>query len=714
MKDTEIEKLKNFFIGEVNISLPMYAQMEDDEAVVEGDIWNGVRIDRSRSSSVPRINLVRQSIQVIAGMWAQSAGEASVLPAKGGEGEDGKAARADAIIKNYIMRHHERASGAKFQVRQAVMQAASCGISWLHDFHHRVTDENDETATEIVKSFLDWRFCVWDSGFQKPDFSDGRYFFHRWFLDLDVAKKMYPRSVREIEAARRGWQPWRLLYEDLGAGTGLAFSRNSRGNLYSPYGGAAGDGYFDGFEGEHSDLAAGFPGGERQGVWVIRAYWRDISPDEQNDAVRRQVFYRDFVVGGGDWQPLSKKEPWHFIPYTPLIYGRDPSTGWPRGLTNDLKDPARHFNAAVEQMLSASQSQTVVAEKSAVAPMFTDIPTGSVEEQLAMLTKYTSGPQKMVIVGDGTIDQIRIDSNEAKFNQAGNVANLLMSVLQNGVNSLNSATLGNESGAQSGVAIGRQQSQGVTSVRDFMENVHLAVRFSGEKSLALIENYGDMPEYFRVESMLSGNSVIDARDVMKKGGVSPEMYSLRAMRAQYSVVSAPASSAEVEKFINVLMEISKQMGGMGALFYPLIIRMMPNLPQGLEFSQLAAKVLTQQGLPLGDFVAPDDQEEMQQAAQQQSAKAEEAEQMQKAGFAAEIDKTAADAELSRAKAQEAGAGILQGEAQTQIKAAEAGAKMAAASSQGAETRDMETLAAENAELKGQLAQWWSKFRGRPQ
>ena len=702
--ETEESWLYRLYASEISQSGEMRLQMDDDEAVVDGEVWNGVPIDGSRTRSQVKFNIVRRNIQLLTGLWTQSAGEAKVMPARGGDGPEGDIARADATIKNLIMRKHENACSANFNIRQAVMQAASCGIAFLHDYPKQIINEDGKMMMLFEKAHVDWRFCVWDTGFRRPDMQDARYFFERHWLDLDVAKEMFPKAVQEIEDAKTSFDPRRAVMGDFESGydghSGRRRDYLTDDDIYGIYHSAdRGNFRWRGYTGA----------GGRIGVWVTRAWWRGFT--REGAAIRRRVYYRDFVSSAGGFVGLMpKKAEWMFLPFTPIIYSRDPATGFPRGLASDLKEPARQINAAWSQMMDAAESKRVVMSESAVSQLYYGDSSIPATERIQRIKESMTGQFEFLVVPDGMEESVKIDNNSDSYRMAGDLANMLLGVLHNTVNTLNPATLGTPGNAKSGIAIQSQQMQGITSVADFMKNANLAVKCSGEKMLSLIEWRGEMDEYYSADDFLRGQRIIDPKQILQEAGYegSDGEYSLSSNRAQYTVSSMPMSGPGNEGVIAALQKAGENLGDMYPLFLPIIIRLMPNIPQAKQYSEMIAAMLMKKGFPISpDMVSQEEAKTMEEQDAQNQQQQAMLQQIEQAMSQATIDKTTAEAELARARAaKESDSTPLKMHEISARRDAEgeknAVASMGANAAAGS-AADVESLVMENDDLRRQLA-----------
>ena len=435
--DNEALRLKRFYEAELGLSADLRRTLEDDEAVVEGDLWRGAQVDWTRQRTMPDLNLVRQTIRVVAGLANDQAGEALVLPAQGGQQGHEDMAQADATVKGHILKHHERACAARYHFRQAIAQAAACGISWLHDMNYAFGGRGGADAIfKIEKSHEDWRYIVWDTNFRKPDFSDGRYLFHHRFVDLDAAKKMYAGKDKVLDSSATMFSAYRDIYGPMTDTWGATHYGGPTGG--DIWGADRDTNYAGGFSGTEG------MGGRRDGVWIVRAWWRDYIREQGQ--VRDQVYYRDFVISGsrGAWHSLTQRGEWHFIPFTPILYSIDPSTGWPRGLAYDMKEVCRQFNLTVGKMMDSANSKSLQAEIGAIEPMFADRPDMTGEDKVRELEWKLARSFSVLLFANGALQgkTFNIDHNTAEFKQGMELANLMLNIAQSGVNSINSATLG--------------------------------------------------------------------------------------------------------------------------------------------------------------------------------------------------------------------------------------------------------------------------------
>lgn len=657
--------LQRFYGAELEATMEMRREMRSDENFAEGDMYgseSGVVMDERYQRADSKINFARSAVSLVCGMWAGTASEAKVVPGTGGDGEEGEMAQADAMIKDLIIRSHEKKGNARYHIRQAVRQAVTIGISWLQDFHYEKVDTDGVSRTVIQKTHEDWESCVWDSSFRQPDFSDGRYFFHHRFLDCDVAKMMYPDNKgEEIEKMKRRWTPYKNPIDEWRSWLGR-YSHDSDGiaNRRGNNNTGGNDEWHGFYSGVRNATGLSSVQGEREGVWVVRAWWREMQKVEMKDGGKKMaeyVFYQDFLTGGdggmSDWVPLGKAKSWFWMPFTPIIYQREPKMGAPRGIVYDMKEPTLKINASIAQMLNAGTAQRLMIEEGALTPMFADMPNATVEQKMDRLSKAMNRLDQMIFLDDGALSggKIKVEENANRFSQAGSLVNTLLPIFQNMVSAVNPSSLGVKGNADSGVAIGRMQQQTVTSMQDFIDNVNMAVVNSGKKALILVEYFDNMDDWYASEDWMRNHKLISPKDILKKGGFDDERYSLNALPAQYHVVPSAVFSTESERFITYLSEVSKTNPAIGTALIPMMIEQM-NIPGASAYSQKVALMLKQQGVAVPDeFLAPEDKKAAEEAAQASGQMQQKQMQMEEATAGANINKAEADAELKRRQAE---------------------------------------------------------------
>lgn len=650
--------LQNLYGAQLVASARMRFNMRDDQNFAEGDIFpdenNDVNHDFQRS--IVRLNLARTAVTLLLGTYASSAGEVKIIPGMGGDGPDGKKAQADAQLKNLVVRHHESHTHAKSEIRKAVKQAITVGIAWLHDHHYTRIDDFGKKTVVIEKEHEDWQRCVWDTSFRKADFSDGMYFFAHRYLDKDQAIGLFKDKKKLILENLQDWTPYENPID--------AWESYYRGGRPGGTGGVPSGGMFgdergvdiDQYYASETFAASTGGGGERQGIWCIRAWWREFKVED--GCLREIVFYQDFLAnsaGSSEWIPLSDAYTWFFIPYTPIIYGREPKAGFPRGAVYDMKEPTRHINTAISQMLNASTSQRLMIEESALGAMFADIPMASFEEKVARVQKSMNQLGQLIIVNDGAVSgkQIQWENNETRFAQANNVASLLLPLFQNFVSAVNPASLGAKSNADSGVAIGRMQQQTVISFKEPLDNIYLATKLSGQKFLQLIEHFDVVNDFYERDDILRGTDQVSPNDILERGGWEYDGYAMNLMRAKYNVIVAPVSGTENEKVMDAISGFTRSNPEAGSLFMPLMIRLM-DIPQSREYSEKAAAMLKRQGVPVSDdLLSEEDRDDMQQESQAAAEQQQKDAAIQEKMVGVEIGKGEAEIKLKEAQALKA-------------------------------------------------------------
>lgn len=657
--------MQNLYAAQLVASARMRYNMREDQNFAEGDIFpeESGDVDPKFQKATVRLNLARTAVTLLVGTYASSAGEAKVIPGIGGDDPEGKKAQADAQLKNLVVRHHENMSDAQFQIRQAVKQAITVGIAWIHDHHYTSIDTEGNKTTRIVKEHEDWQRCVWDTSFRSPDFSDGRYFFAHRYLDKQEAIDLFPSKKELIVGSLQKWTPYENPID--------SWESNYRGrhtsNTGVPSSGTFGqtdnfdvDGYYN-MEG--ISTASMGTGGERMGIWAVRAWWREYKVVD--GCLQEIVFYRDFLAnstGAVEWQPLSPANTWFFIPYTPIIYNREPKAGFPRGVVYDMKEPTRQINASIAQMINAGTSQRLLIEDSALSAMFADMPSATLQEKLNRIQQSMNRMDQLIIVNDGALSQgkIKWENNHERFNQANNVANLLLPLFQNFVSAVNPASLGVKSNADSGVAIGRMQQQTITAFKEPLDNFYLGIRRSGQKFLKLIEHFDNVQDFYEREDILKGYNQVSPKDILKGGGWDEDRYGLNLLSAKFNIIVAPITNTENEKLLDIISGFTRTNPESGAIFMPLMVRLM-GIPQAKQYSEATAAMLKEQGIPVSDdLLSEEDRERFAQANEANAMQQQKVAEQSDAAFAADIGTKEADIKLKEAqtfKTQREGAAV---------------------------------------------------------
>ncbi len=388
----------------------------------------------------------------------------------------------DAEVKTQLLKYVADQNNAGFHRSRAFGECAAVGLGWLEE---GVRGDSEEEPLYVRSE--SWRNIWYDCMSVEPDYSDGRYLFRVRWVDMDVAQAMFPKFADRLTT----------VAEQFALG-GFREEEDILGNPYL-YGGS-------------TMAASTLDWNSRKRVRLCECWYKQpeavqiIKGDDQPwhgsvyqgdpvqkeavdaglastyDALRMQVrvmIFADSPRDIGRGIPLVLQDEispyWHNrFSLTPVWGYRRKRDNTPYGLIRGMRDAQDDYNKRRSKALYLLSVNQVVADDGAVADW---------DEAMSEVQR----PDGVVrLLGQNKRFEIR---NQAVLAQSH------VALMEQDARHIQEAAgitdenLGRQSNAISGKAIEARQNQGYTATADLFDNLRLAIQLSGEKQLALIEQY---------------------------------------------------------------------------------------------------------------------------------------------------------------------------------------------------------------------------------
>ena len=433
----------------------------------------------------------RQTIQWVCGMQKRLRMDHKILPREQND-------EATAEAKTKVFKYASDVNLAPWHESFAFRQAVVSGLGWLEEGIN-----TDPEAEQIYTGSEDWRNVYRDSRSRQFDLNvDSRYLFRKKRLDLDYAVALLPWAREHLRQQagksgddRQGNDIW-YLGERLTGSTDLS---GTNGLLPSQYrdraayiGGAQPNDYGRLLSLDLLECWYRMP----QAIQVFAAgplRGKEFNPNDDGHMQLQQDRWKIYstvtnrmrvMIGTEDaplWDGKSplKHQKFTLVPVWGYRRGRD---GMAYGLWRGMRDLNDDMNKRASKALFAASSNRLIFKKGAIA-------------DLEKAREEAARPDMMLEVKD--INDVRFEKPQADMQMNMELLNFDQSMIRN-VGGVTDANLGRDSGATSGLAIGKQQDQGSLTTSDLPDNLRLAKMQTGRLRLAHIEQFMTHEQVVRI------------------------------------------------------------------------------------------------------------------------------------------------------------------------------------------------------------------------
>lgn len=611
-------RLLSYYRQELDRQSENRFQMAIDEDYYDNIQWSEeeARQLKERGQAPIVYNVTAQTINWVIGSEKRGRTDFKILPR---EKEDTKPAE----LKTKLLKYLSDVNRLPFARSRAFEDAIKVGIGWMED---GAQDEDD--GEPIYSRYESWRNILFDSASTELDMSDARYIFRSKWVDVDVAKALFPGREAQIDSAVVD------------------------ASLYGSFDMVDGDVPMDYMEFDRSNYAVArtLVSHKRKRVRLIECEYRVPEKVQRlkggvfkgeiydpNDprhieavqsgasAVASKVMMRvrlaHMTVKDLLWEGPSpyRHNRFRFTPIWCYRRGRD---NLPYGMIRPIRDIQDDVNKRASKALHILSSNKVIMDEGA-------LPEGTDLDEFA---EEIARPDAIIVKRPG---------KELVINAERDLAAPHMDLMSRGINMIQQVggvtdeLLGRTTNAVSGVAVQRRQEQGSLATNKPFDNLRLAVQMQGELQLSLLEQFCSQRKSFRITNERGTPDFIAVNDGLPENDITRTKADFIISEADWRATMRQAAAEQ-------LMEmIGKMPPQIGLMLLDLAVEAM-DLPNRDE---IAKRIRAASGMKDPDGGEPTPEElQQQQAASEQAA-------AQQAMFMAELEGKQADAALKRAKVE---------------------------------------------------------------
>lgn len=466
------------------------------EMAIDADYYDGLQWSEedaleveSRGQAPLVFNEVKVSIDWIVGAEKRNRVDWRVLPREESDMEG-------ATVRSKVLKYLSDVNRIPYMRSKAFSEAVISGLSWLEDGLSM-----DATDDVLYGGHESWRNVLHDSYHKSPDGKDMRYLFRWRYIDLDVAKALWPEHAEALErtaanadqlAADADDELWYLganlrdpqrsssTTRHLASTGSSVESDRRRVKVYEAwykepqqaeilYGGAY-----------HGDLYnPSMPAHQR-------AMQEGASDVVKAIVLRARVAFMTDAELLGDWEtPFAHNQ----FPLTPVYCFRRGRDGMPYGHVRPMRDPQMDLNKRMSKSLFLLSVNQLITERSA----FSSEKDGYT---LQDAIDNVSNPQGVFVLERGDA-KFEIRRDFAEIRGHAEILALDRQFLQS-ASGVTDELLGRRTNATSGAAITARQEQGSIATSGVFDNYRLAISVSGQKALSNVEKFYSMPKVIRL------------------------------------------------------------------------------------------------------------------------------------------------------------------------------------------------------------------------
>lgn len=490
-------------------------EMAIDEDFKDGDQWTAEdkhELETVRGQPALTFNLIGPTCRWLSGTEKRSRVDFSIIARKEGGLES-------AEEKTMLLKYVSDVNKTPFHFSQAFEDSSCVGLGWIEE---GIRTNPEEEA--LFVRYESWRNMWYDHLSIAHDLTDARFCFRKKWIDLDIAQVYFPDDKAKLMNSA-------LSVNALQHTDDNEFYNKS---LYSPITG-------------YRTLAGGGQeswslGGKRQRVPVVECWYRDPVAqakvikgeggfngavyNEQDeflkwlvenervslfDAVKMQM--RVMIFCEKDVLVDAVSPYWHNrFPFTPIWGYRRKRDNAPYGMIRNLRDPQEDLNKRRSKALFILSTKQVIYDKGAV-------------DDVSVLEEELARPDGMIEKNPGKSIEIKSDNNLAKEHLELMEHNRRYIGFVSGIEDDN---LGRKTNAVSGRAIEARQDKGSLSTFDLYNNMRFAHQVSGEKQLALTEQFYKDEKEIRI---LGPRNKVNFQKINQQGGTNI----VTSMQAEFKV-----------------------------------------------------------------------------------------------------------------------------------------------------------------------------------
>lgn len=625
--------LLSYYRQEIDRQSENRFQMAIDEDYYDSIQWSETEASelKERGQAPIVYNVIAQTINWVIGSEKRGRTDFNVLPRTK---EDAKPAERKTKLLKYI----SDVNRTPFHRSRAFEDAIKAGLGWMET---GVQDEDD--GEPIYDRYESWRNILHDSASTELDFSDGRYIFRSKWVDVDVAKALYPGRDAQIDDAVVD------------------------ASMYGSFDMVDGDVPMDYMEFDRTNygVARTMVTHKRRRLRIIECEYRvpekvdrlrggmhkgeifDPTDQRHVDAVANgysvvvskvmmRVRVAHMTVKDLLWEGPSPYRHNRFR-WTPIWCFRRGRDNLPYGMIRAIRDIQDDINKRASKAQHILSSNKVIMDEGA-------LPDGMSIDEFA---DEIARPDAIIIKRAG---------KEMTLNADRELAPAHLDLMSRGINMIQQVggvtdeLLGRTTNAVSGIAVQKRQEQGSLATNKPFDNLRLAEQMRGELELSLIEQFYTEEKQFRITNQRGAPEFVGLNDGLPENDITRSKADFIISEADWRATMRQAAAEQLFE------AIAKMPPEIGMVILDLAVDSL-DLPNREE---IAKRIRSVTGQKDPDETEPTPEEiAKEQSAAKQNAYNEAMAQAALEKAAADADKSRADADKSRAAADQAQATTMQ-------------------------------------------------------
>lgn len=494
------ERLKSLWVNELDRQTESRLDQARDADFYDSIQWDEEELEILRKRNQPPLvfNVIATTIDWVIGTEKRSRTDYKILPRRK---EDSKPAQR----KSELMKYLEDVNRSQFEVSRAFEDATKVGLGWLEDGW-----QDDVEGEPIYARYESWRAMLHDSRATRLDLEDARFIGRKKWLDLDVAKMMFPERADLLDRSIKDPAALNSINSLSDEPMDTPEASNETSSLIT---GAAGlhirnrvpvyEVWFK-VPAATKRMRGGMFSGEQfdpSSQGHVDEVHNGNSKIVERNAMRMHVMI--FTEDGVLW--LSESPYRHNrYPFTPIWGKRRDRDGMPYGIIRNIRDIQIDINKRASKALHIISTNKVVMEDGAV-------------DDIDEFADEVAKPDAIIIKKKGAELSINADRDLSQWHLEMMSRDIGMIQQVGGVTDEN---LGRTTNAVSGIAIQARQNQGQLATAGIFDNLYFARQVRGEKQLSLIEQFMTEKKQFRITNSRGTPDYVTVNDGMPENDVT--------------------------------------------------------------------------------------------------------------------------------------------------------------------------------------------------
>lgn len=431
-------------------------------------------------------NKIAPAINWILGTEKRTRIDFNVYPRK----KDGN---KEAEVKKELLKYISDANKSVFARSRAFDDAVTVGIGWLED-----SIRGDDTKELLASRHESWRNIWYDHLGTDRDLSDSRYLFRSKFIDLDLAKAMFPNHAGALDSSSRQFSQfaneqqedddyfYALHYQQRDAhgnalqrrtytNSGMIFNRRERVRLIECW-----------FKEPISKQL--LRGGQFHGEVYDPENANHLQAiEEGNSSIADSLVMQMFCAVMTESKLLQlQQSPYKHnqFPFTPVWGYRRGRDNAPYGVVRGMRDAQEDLNKRASKALHVLSTNQIIADDDA-AKDWDDI------------RDEAARPDGIILLDGRRNARFEVNNDKQLAEEHLKLMEMDAKMIQD-ISGVTDENLGRDTNAKSGKAITARQEQGSIVTAELFDNLRYAIQLQGEKQLSLVEQFYNQEKIVRV------------------------------------------------------------------------------------------------------------------------------------------------------------------------------------------------------------------------